>query len=421
MSIHSLKHRIHKRANLRNRKQDYSDIGSFIKKRRMELNVTQDELSSGTCSHSYLSKLENNQIVPNEYYVRELLDKLEVDKSVFETSLKDKHYVNRMILAYFQMDDKAITAIYDEIQSIEHNTIINLCKLGYIVFFNREDENQYVMMLEHLINNMTDLEVRLYLYFAAVYFSKQAKFKTALELIVLQESLPQQNEYLAAMFHDLAYAVKQRLGVKNSAAENYQHAMNLYNKYHNVTRVIRLALQKITWIVEEHPTRALAMLDMVRIDLLDDRNRDQHHLLKASALFAQERYNEATLALKAIPSTSHLYLRKMTLLLQICVIEDDHDMIDRIRSKLKEYKADKTQMNDKIHYHYLIQTDPQGRKEYLRDIAIPFAINVEDYRRLEEYTNEMMRLCADSSRYKEAIQHYHKFRKEVQKIRRILH
>lgn len=421
MSIHSLKHRIHKRATMRMEKQDYSDVGSFIKKRRKEMRMTQGELARGTCSFSYLSKLENNQINPNTMFVRELLDKLEVDKSVFETSLKDKHYVQRMIHACFQLDDQAIKDIYEEIKEIEHNTVINLCKLGYIVYFNLEDENQYVMMLEHLINNMTDLEVRLYLYFAAVYFAKQDKFKTALELIVLQEFLPQQNELLAAMFHDLAYAVKQRLGVKNSAAENYQHAMNLYNKYHNVSRIIRLALQKITWIAEEHPAKALAMLDTIRTDLLDERSRDHHHYLKASALFAQERYNEATLALKSIAASSHLYLRKMTLLLQICVIENDTDMITQIRETLKNYKPNKTQMHDKIHFHYLIQTDAEGRKEYLRDIAIPFALNVEDYRRLEEYTNEMMRLCSDSSRYKEAMQHYRKYRKEVQKIRHILH
>ena len=80
MSIQSLKHRIHKRVNMRRFKQDYSDIGSLIKRKRKELNVTQDEISKGICSISYLSKIENNQIVPSDFYVREIMDKLDIDE-----------------------------------------------------------------------------------------------------------------------------------------------------------------------------------------------------------------------------------------------------------------------------------------------------------------------------------------------------
>ena len=54
MSISSLKHRIHKRMELQKYKQDFSDIGSFIKRKRKELNITQDEVSNGICSISFL-------------------------------------------------------------------------------------------------------------------------------------------------------------------------------------------------------------------------------------------------------------------------------------------------------------------------------------------------------------------------------
>ena len=66
MSISSLKNRINKRIELEKFKSDFTDIGSFIKKKRKELNVTQDEISTGICSISYLSKIENNQIIPND-------------------------------------------------------------------------------------------------------------------------------------------------------------------------------------------------------------------------------------------------------------------------------------------------------------------------------------------------------------------
>ena len=73
MSIESLRTKIKKKVQFEQFKNDYADIGSFIKKKRKEMQVTQDEISNGICSVSYLSKIENNQIVPNDYYVREIM------------------------------------------------------------------------------------------------------------------------------------------------------------------------------------------------------------------------------------------------------------------------------------------------------------------------------------------------------------
>ena len=62
MGIESLKSKVQKRIHQESIKKDYQEIGTFIKKRRKDLNMTQDMISNGICSISYLSKIENNQI-----------------------------------------------------------------------------------------------------------------------------------------------------------------------------------------------------------------------------------------------------------------------------------------------------------------------------------------------------------------------
>lgn len=420
MGLQSLKHRVQKRVEMKKYKQDFSDIGSFIKKKRKELNVTQDEISSGICSISYLSKIENNQIVPSDFYVREIMEKLDIDQTVFATSIQDKRYVNEMIQAIFYCNDEGIKAIYQEIVDIEHNVVINLCKLGYTVYFELDDDNQYVMMLEHVINNMNDLEVELYLYFASLFFVQREKYKTALELVVLYESMPAMDTYLDALFHDLAYQVKHRLHMKTCANDDYHHAMNIYQTHHNVHRMIRLAMGKIVHVGKEHPTKALTMMNTIKLNLLSTREQDQYHYEKARMYVSLAQHNEAIFELKHIEQGSLYYYRKMVLLLELCMMEEDEDMVRHLRQVLADISPDFREMKAKIHYHYLIQETPEDKKEYLRTIAIPFSIKVEDYYTLHHYTKEMMTICINHSRYKEATQFYHKYEREINKIGQII-
>ena len=421
MSITSLKNRINKRVEIEKFKSDFTDIGSFIKKKRKELNVTQDEISNGICSVSYLSKIENNQIIPNDFYVKEIMEKLDIEEDIYSKSIKDKEFIDRTLKAFFYMNDNDLEEIYMEIKDIEHNVVINLCKLGYTVYFNRNDNSQYVMMLENLINNMSNLEVKIYLYFAALYFIQNEKYKVALELIVLKSRIVASNEMLDAMFFELSYYVKQRLLIKNCSTEDYYSAMNSYNNYHNMRRIIILALHKAKFLSKENPSKALRVLNTIKTNDLSNDIDSFYYYIKADTLFQLGSYQEATLNLKHISETSEYYLQKMILLLKICIIEEDFATIENIKEIVNSYKPKKCEMRSKINYHFIIQQDKADQKEYLRDIAIPFSIKIEDYDSLFIYTNHVMDICFENSRYKEAMQYYKKYQKEIKKVQTILH
>ena len=53
-------------------------IGSLIKFHRTKLGMTQNELATGICSISHLSKIENNSKEGNSETIRLLLEKLNI-------------------------------------------------------------------------------------------------------------------------------------------------------------------------------------------------------------------------------------------------------------------------------------------------------------------------------------------------------
>ena len=416
LSISSLKNKINKRIRVSDYKSDYEEIGSFIKKKRKELNVTQDAISNGICSISYLSKIENNQIIPNKYYVREIMSKLDVEESFYQKSLDDKLYLNNLIKGTFFLDDNLVIQTYEEIKDIEHNRIINIVKLGYYIYFHKEDENQYVMMLENLVTNMSDLELKTYLYLSAIYFMSKEKYKTALEVLVLGNKMSVDNDYLNALISEYTYLVKQRLYKKNSSLEDYQNAQNIYNKHHNTNRVIELVLWKIRYLSYENPEKALHMLQLIKESLLSEHSKDLYYLVKAEILYCTAFNKDSVLALNKINNESNLFYQKMILLFSICKAENDIGMLEEIKTILSSYKPDRFQLKHKVQYHYLLIEKEEDLKEYLRDIAIPYSIKIEDFYGLEKYTNDVMDICINTSRYKEATQFYKKYQKEVNKI-----
>ncbi len=420
MGITSLKNRINKRIKVSEYKTDFQEIGSFIKKKRKELDVTQDIISNGICSVSYLSKIENNQIVPNEYYVREIMNKLEVKESFYQKTQNDKLYLNKMIKAIFFLDDEVVLSIYEEIKEIENNLVINLVKLGYYVYFHKEDENQYVMMLENLVSNMNDLELIAYLFLSSIYFIAKENYKTALEVLMLCEKMAITNDYLKALISEYSYLTKQRLLKKNCSTEDFMIAQRLYNKYHNTKRMVKLSLWKAHYLSKENPDRALIIINKIKQSLLDDFTSDFYHLIKARILFAFNLYKDSALSLNYIDNESSFFYQKMILLFAICKEEKDDGMLEEIKTILYTYKPDRFQLKHKVYYHYLLINEEDDLKEYLRDIAIPYSIKIDDFYGLQKYTSDVMDICINTSRYKEATQFYKKYQREVARISKLM-
>ena len=421
LGIESLKSKVQKRIHQESIKKDYQEIGTFIKKRRKDLNMTQDMISNGICSISYLSKIENNQIAPNTFFIKEIMSKLEIEEDFVNKNLEDQTYLQKTIQAIFYTNVETLENVYQDVVGIEDNVTINICKLGYQTIVANRLSGDPLMRLEALIMNMNNLELKAYLLFSALYFIGYDDYKTALEVLMMSLSISGGNEYIYALTHEQAYYVKQRLLKKNSSLQHYDEAMRIYRKYFNNNRTMRLTLQKIYYLSDENPKLAIDQMDKVKVELLSDLNKDFYYYNKGRLSFLMERYQETVGYLSHIKEDSTLHIDKLLLLYEICLIEDDFDMQEEMKSIIAEYKMKRTDMKNKVYYHYLNETIEEDLKIYLRDIAIPFSIKSNNYKMLKFYTDKIMEICINNSRYKEATQYYKKCNKEMERVERILY
>jgi len=416
MKMSSIRKKVIKRYERLNHDSEYQDIGTLIKERRKELNLTQETISNGICSISYLSKIENNQISPNEFFVREIMEKMEVEDSIYRKTLEDKNYLEKMIDHIFYNNQKLSEDIYNDIEDCKHNLVLNIAKLGYIVHHNMWDDDQYVMMLENLVQNMDDYELKAYLLFAIMYNVSNNMFKNAYDLYLTFSHIPLVDDKIDALGLEYAYMIFQELKICLNSFSEYETALALYLKHSNYKRATSLRLLNIESLLYNDHNKALEELEKISVNILDEYDYDRYHLAKARIVFKKNSYKESAMILSNIGEKSFFYYDKMILLYEVCLKEEDEDMISQISKIIDSLPHDKTKIKSKIYYHYLLQDSRQDQKEYLREIAIPFSVKVGDINSLAKYTDDIMNVCIDASRYKEAMMHYRKYKKEVEKI-----
>jgi hypothetical protein len=355
--------------------------------------------------------------VPSEFYVKEITEKLDIDESIVQMTLSDKRYVQEVLQAFYLLNDDDIKRLRVVLSPVEHNVAINLCKLAILVYLDEPDENQYVMMLEHVVTTMTDLEVELYLFAAATYFTHRQKYKTALELITLYDTMTPMDESLDAMMHELAYQVRMRLGFPVLASLNYHQAMMHFQRHHNTYRMTRLALMRLSHLAKEDPDGTVQRMRSMAVNRMRPLDRDHYHYIMAQALHAAGRDSDATLELKRIAAESRFAYRKTLLLYEICIEQGDHEMREKLEELLDETNPHPSEMAAKIEYHLWKQPNDEDQKQYLREIAIPFSIRTENPQLTWTYVQKIMDLCIAHARYKEATQYLQKWNKEMQRIK----
>jgi tetratricopeptide (TPR) repeat protein len=274
-----------------------------------------------------------------------------------------------------------------------------------------------IMLLEHMIPNMSRIELQLFLYLASLYFQGMEDHKTALELLLMAKDIIIKNEILMALIEESLYVLKQRLFIKNSSFEHFKLALEIHKKLFNTKRVYRLILIKIRFLSLEHPARAYEELMVLQSSQIARNNKDEFYYLKAFILFQMRRFKDAGLSLGKIQEDSPYYLKKMILMYEICLKEDDKDLSEQIKQTIQSISINHDSRKDHVYFRSISQNNIEMMKQYLRDIAIPFSIKTSDISMLQLYTNRLMDICYDNSRYKEAMTYHVKYMKVLTKIK----
>lgn len=393
-------------------RKDTKDVGSHLKRRRLAMKRNQDWVAKGICSVSYLSKIENNNIEFNHGIVREIMERLELDPILYQVNEHDEQYLKQVIQALYFYDGDVIASIYKDVKDVEHSLTINLIKLANMLMTNHKDTKQYVTMLEQVIMNMSDLDLQTFLVLGGLYYKKEHQYLAAFEMMMLALEVNQEDESLRAIACASLFDVKQHLHMKNSSFKYLLEAKRLFSNHNNIRRLMKLKMLEVAYMIEEHPAEANKILNSMRVEHFEALELEEYYLLLSKSYIRLSNVAKAERCLSKVRSESKHSLEKLFLTYKIA---KDHSLKMQLSSQIDQTKTSKDNMHIMIAYRLMKEESISKRKEYLKDVAIPYAKKVANFDLFFQYVKDMTEICMITSRYKEATQYIQAYVKAKEK------
>lgn len=191
------------------------NIGAYIRYLRMQNGMTQEELANGICSVPYLSKLENNRLIPSEEIVNLLLKKLGIQiKEVYQLVQTLRQKLTEGNYAIKFKDRKSATQVFEEIKNYEQQ-IINfpqvlwdfyLFLLKYFLFIKEEttESKKIIQTIENLKNQLNNHQKISFYHLKGVYYCLNKNYEEGLIFLKkAQVYMEQTKEFNPELYYHL--------------------------------------------------------------------------------------------------------------------------------------------------------------------------------------------------------------------------
>ena len=167
-----------------NRYYDHSHVfGLEVKNRRFDLEMTLYNLSHDICSMSYLSKIENNKIVPNEYCVSEICNKLDIDKKTLKAINSVEKNLLLLIKSYLYDEHNVIEQIYNDSRTLKSYASDIISFIYFISLKDVSKATKYFTKVNNLVSSMSNNELLIVSVFEAIYFYYNQDFKSSILIL----------------------------------------------------------------------------------------------------------------------------------------------------------------------------------------------------------------------------------------------
>ena len=158
-------------------KNEKAKLSRFLKRRRIELGKTLEEVSEGVCSTSYLSKIENCLVDVDDSYFKMLFEKLNLEYNNVVNERSAPIY-DEMIKAYLLEDYKYIEELTNTVERITRENASLQRQLAVLQPLSNVDEFTRTVLLEkvaEIVCGSTTAEVKEFIDYLDI-FAKYKKF-----------------------------------------------------------------------------------------------------------------------------------------------------------------------------------------------------------------------------------------------------
>ena len=408
------------------------NLGQVIKLERLKRNMKQITLAQGICTPSYLSKIENNSIMPSQEVMDLLLERLELTIAQ-HTNGDDQSYLDEVNKIYFEAvmnKDRAFIQeklqelneeqyLFHEVSNYYTHQLI-LLRMSLILPDTKANKFNPTIPLADLVTDFTDYQSFLYYVNAGIFYSQQNNHADSLEafekaidyhnLINLEPWEEADFNYLLAE----CYLAHQRWVI---SVEYVQHALEFFkNGFYN-SRVVEcylilsIALDKSHKTDEAYDNLILAQKISTQMNL-----HDQIPVIKqglGTLLSTKGELEEAIQLFKEsleIRSEQSQKLQPIfSLIKEYSKLEQSEEVIKWASEGLNILKSESSSSLENYHHHftvYKLRSEQASNYESKTVKAIQFFKDVKDYRHAQKYSLFLAEYFTENTKYKNAAKYY---------------
>lgn len=350
----------------------YAAIGAELKSKRISQSNTLKAISDEICSVSYLSKIENNKIIPNKYYVKEMFSRLDLSDSYVEGLFELKTLILKCINAFIKDDNNRISAYYNGCEKF-NNYRYKLIELIYYLSTKQMmlAGQTHEVLLDLLSGAMTDYDVASITVFSAIFDFLSFEFKTALKKLAMASQLSTDKDILLLCQLYSFYCSYATLDI-NTLTIYAQLKNTLFERgYSNI-------LNKVNYVLALFYLKKKSYQNM-NILLRNLNESYQNSLMFLKFFYTNKKYDGR---------------RKLN---KFC-----GDIIKAMNKKPVEFIFDEYyQLDyDRLLIEYLYLDGPNEKCDYIETIAFPRLKKTKETFLINYFMNEYVLICRLNSKYK---------------------
>lgn len=224
-----------------------------LKNERLRNNLTLGDLTHKICSKSYASKIENNLITPDEFVMKMLFERMNIDYDKL-SAMDQTNYLFECLHYYFYHQFDYIQSLSERTQKpffIARNALVQL-------FYQliKQDYNQFriqVQVIDDVKNTLDDFELLVLFFCVIEYFIKTHQYTQAETYLRLVAQIAHQTTILHALFAEQKFLVACHLNQTYRAHQYYQDLEHYYTIGYPIKKQFKDKLLFLETFYQDHP------------------------------------------------------------------------------------------------------------------------------------------------------------------------
>jgi transcriptional regulator with XRE-family HTH domain len=392
----------------------YKGIGSSIRKRRLELKMTQEILAKGICSNTYISKIENNAIVVKRENLSLIMERMNLPISAIGFPEEMVEFLDRSFKLFCQKDVAGYERLMAEIKQYEFGILIQVARLGFFVLIGDPDSAKTIYMdLFRYLNTLEEYGLVIFILYACWYNVLICDYESARNILELMESSLYLSDDIFAMYHYLEYIVYGSLHNFHKARAGLLMARDFFFESNNLARMGEMMVYKNIFDVYEFPETEFHF-SSEGIEYLSPSQRNFYLWMMTSANCDPNAY-------RTLFDPEGVYYQEYLYFLAIRYHQSGSlELYEETKNCLELKACQKPSSVD--FYQLLILRENKYSTEYrenLINVFLPYAISLQNIHLMRLLTNEIVDILSKIKRYKDALGFQEKFKQVLFRLQNI--